>query len=144
MGALSVRSGNPATGLKLHLLAFEKNPAVASNLSPGHRFHAACAAVRVGTEAADGPESVPPSEKAALRQRALGWLREEFEAWRSRHEAQRVPDSSYQQTLRRWLAGPSFAWVREAPALSGLPEEERVAWQELWVEVRAALSELGQ
>ena len=39
--------------------------------------------------------------------------------------------------LRCWLRDHYLAGVREADALSRLPEAERQAWQELWADVAA-------
>jgi hypothetical protein len=42
--------------------------------------------------------------------------------------------------IEHWRADPNLAGVRDADALSKLPESERGAWRSLWAEVEALLA----
>lgn len=47
------------------------------------------------------------------------------------------------RTLQHWKQDPDLAGVRDPEALVKLDEEERKAWQALWVDVDALLKKTG-
>lgn len=123
-----------AAAVRLYSEALEAEPKRAEDRQAQHRYNAACDAALAATGQGDDP---PPDEvsRAALRRRALNWLRAERAAWAEQLESspQARPDIS--QALRHWLADPDLASVRAESALGRLPEVERSAWRGLWDDV---------
>jgi hypothetical protein len=76
-----------------------------------------------------------------LRRQALAWLRDELQARRRLLEGLAQASPSVPRDLRNWLEDLDFAGVREPNGQARLPEAERRAWQELWVEVADALAQ---
>jgi serine/threonine-protein kinase len=110
--------------------------ALAADRQAQHCYNAACAAVL----AADGRgiDDPPPDEAARtkLRRQAFDWLRAELATWAAL-VAQGPPQvrATVAKTLMHWLRDPDLASVRDAAALSGLPDDERQVWQSLWADV---------
>jgi hypothetical protein len=106
-----------------------------------HRHHAACAAALAaagqGRDAADLDEKT----RAGFRRQARDWLRAALEARRRLLEQD---PANVRQTvandMQDWLWDAHFAGVREADALSRLPEAERPAWQKFWADVADTLA----
>jgi len=90
----------------------ERHPARAADV----RYDAACAAVL--------------AETPAWRRRALAWLRAALEPLAS-------DPAAGKRELQHWRRDADLADVRDR--IGDLPEDERVAWRQLWVDVDAAL-----
>jgi hypothetical protein len=45
------------------------------------------------------------------------------------------------QKLQHWQKDPDLTNVRDADALTNLPEAERAAWQQFWADVETLLQE---
>jgi tetratricopeptide (TPR) repeat protein len=116
--------------------AFAAKPALADDLSAGHRYQAACVAALAGCGKGEDVAGLDEKEKARLRGRALCWLRADL-AVRARQLAGGKPAEriEVQSWLRRWLADPDLGAVRGPEAVTRLPEAERQAWQTLWKDV---------
>jgi hypothetical protein len=81
----------------------------------------------------DGVDAPPDAgDRAALRAKALAWLRADL-------SARRAADR-----LSGWLTDPDLAGVRPGLARIGLSAAERAAWDALWADVRATLAAVRQ
>jgi tetratricopeptide (TPR) repeat protein/tRNA A-37 threonylcarbamoyl transferase component Bud32 len=103
-------------------------------------YHAASAAVLAAAGKGEDASKLDAKEKSRLRQQALAWLRDNI-----KHYVQELEDGdaktrqAVQQTLQHWQKDPDFDSVRGQEALAQLPEAERAAWQQLWVDVETLL-----
>ena len=99
---------------------------------------AACAAARAGRgDGADAPAD--PAERAALRARALVWLRTALAAQQKRPVAPADTDRvASDWDLGYWQWVPDLAGVRPGVGRLGMPAVERAEWDALWADVRAA------
>ena len=86
-----------------------------------------------------------------FRRWALDWLRADLTeyTWSAnskwpdvRHQSAVM--RSVQQSLAHWKRDADLASVRDHPALDGLPEDERAAWQALWREVDELLTRVAK
>ena len=138
--ALVVASDQPASiAHKLAVLRRFYAAAVAEDLRAdnpalGHRLNAARAAVRVAAgEGADVGQH-DDKERAALRRKALDWLRVDLTAWK-KLAAGKPLDAKARALLTDWQQTPGLSSVRDA-ALAKLPADEQAAWKQLWADVR--------
>jgi serine/threonine-protein kinase len=123
----------PWAAVRLYDAAFKQQPGLAEQLAAKHRLSAAGAAVRAGLGSGDDAAKLNDQEKAALRKRALEWLRADLEAWAKR--ARDKKPGAPARVLRGWQQLDAFAGVRDPAALAKLPEEERTQWRNLWADV---------
>jgi tetratricopeptide (TPR) repeat protein len=102
------------------------------------RCTAACSAALAGCGRGD---DAPPDEagRAALRARALAWLRADLARW-GEIAGDPTAGPAVRAALRGWRDNPQLSGVREAGALEKLPEAERVAWLSFWFDVDALLA----
>jgi serine/threonine protein kinase/Flp pilus assembly protein TadD len=144
------RPADPSEGLEFARMAYERRlHSAAARLFAGalaadprlvddprtlHRYRAACAAAQAGCGAGKGEPVADESARAAMRERALGWLRAELAAWSNVDDSGRPAVAA---TLRQWRRDPDLAVVRARDALARLPAPERAAWQAFWVDVDA-------
>ncbi|HZY90173.1 MAG TPA: protein kinase [Gemmataceae bacterium] len=127
--------------------AFAAEPALADNLTSGHRYQAACAAALAGCGQGKDAGDLDGPRRAGLRRQALAWLHADLAAWRTLLGAEPLlAGPAVHFTTRHWLASRSLACVRGPAALARLPEAERRAWQRLWEEVEtlAGIRAAGQ
>jgi Flp pilus assembly protein TadD len=118
--------------------AFAEQPALAEDLSSGHRYDAACAAALAGCGQGQDAAGLDDKERARLRKQALDWLHADVGAWRKLLE--KDPDKArpaVAEKMQHWLGDADFSGVRGAAALGKLPAAERPPWQKLWEEVEA-------
>jgi tetratricopeptide (TPR) repeat protein len=128
-----------AAAARFYSEAFTEQPTLAGQLD-AHRYNAACAAARAGIGQGKDTAGQGETERARLRQQALGWLRADLSGWGQL--LQKGPEKArpvIAQQMRHWLADPDFAGVRGAEALARLPEAERADWQKLWADVADTL-----
>jgi serine/threonine protein kinase/Tfp pilus assembly protein PilF len=117
---------------------FAAQPALADDLSSGHRYNAACAAALAGCGQGKDADQSDTRQRARLRKQALLWLRADLAASNKVVEKQTEKGSpAIASSLAHWLADPDFAGVRGPEALAKLPAAERADWQKLWQEVEA-------
>jgi hypothetical protein len=124
-----------ARAVRFYVEAFTANPERGDGVHSENRYDAACAAALAGCgQGHDTPAD--GAERARLRSRALGWLRDHL-AFTSRHLARGTPaaKADVRLRLRHWQADPDLAGLRESAALDKLPEAERQAWRQFWDEV---------
>jgi tetratricopeptide (TPR) repeat protein len=108
--------GAYAEATRLFTTGFDRGAAAPPSRFVGDRHFAAAAAVRASCTDVDA---------AALRGRALRWLREELELIRNR-----PGHLTYLSTY------PEFDPVRTQEGLAALPPDEAEAWFAFWLEVR--------
>jgi serine/threonine protein kinase/Flp pilus assembly protein TadD len=128
----------PAAAERFYAEAFAANPQLTDDPSNQLRYNAACYAALAGCGEGDGAK-LDDAERTGLRQQALDWLRAELAVWTT--VVQKQPDEArvnFERTLRHWQQDADFAGVR-GDALAKLPEAERQAWQQLWVDVEQTL-----
>jgi tetratricopeptide (TPR) repeat protein len=122
-----------ATASSFYTSVLAAQPSLADDLEAGYRFSAARAAARAGCGI--GPDDAPldAEQRAALRKRALEWLRAEYAAWAERHR--RGNRTVAARAVRSWLKSEDLAGVRDEQALAKLPPDEHQNWQALWAKV---------
>jgi tetratricopeptide (TPR) repeat protein len=145
--------------------ALEDDPTLADDRQRQHRYNAACAAALAAALASGGrqpPDASMPGgagepsrggsgglhpplaeEGAALRARALGWLRAELEIWARIVDTDEPPGRALvAQTLTHWQGDPDLASVR-GEAIDAFPEGEREGWRAMWAEVERLRERAG-
>jgi tetratricopeptide (TPR) repeat protein len=103
-----------------------------------HRYNAARAAALAGAgQAKDEP---PPDDaaKARLRQQALEWLKAELTAWSKTLDSGEPPHApEIARILGHWEQDAALAALREADALTTIPEDEQTAWRSFWADLES-------
>jgi Flp pilus assembly protein TadD len=131
-----------AAAARLFDRAFTADPKLAADLQAGHRYNAACYAVRAAVgEGIDAPPAA--ADRAALRQKALGWLRADLALRQKQAAATDAADrrTAAAKLAQHWLADTDLAGMREPQPLAKLPAAERAEWEQLWADVKATLAE---
>jgi hypothetical protein len=152
-----------ATAASGYAKAFAAEPRLAED---GHRYDAACAAVRAGCGEGQDATGLGVQERVRLRCQARDWLRADLRAWRRllEKEQDKVPirflcnsssdkyhvgliiggdrrkDHRASAWLQVWLRDPDLTGVRGEQALARLPEDERRDWQQLWADVEETIA----
>ncbi len=103
----------------------------------GHRYNAACAAVRVATGQGIQPGRRPTVDPARHRRQALAWLQADLAAWARRLERQPLEAVAIQAKMQHWQGDADLVALRDAKELARLPADERAAWIRLWADVAA-------
>jgi Flp pilus assembly protein TadD len=124
--------------------AFSADPALAdvfTSTGGGHRYDAACYAARAARgEGVDYPPD--PAQRAALRAKALAWLRADLAIWKrqaaSRSASERTAAAA---ALTWWLGDSDLSAVRRPFLLAALPAAEAKKWLAFWTDVRSTLAE---
>jgi serine/threonine protein kinase/tetratricopeptide (TPR) repeat protein len=120
---------------RLRAEAFAADPKLAENLEAGYRYDAACAAALAAKEA-DGQERV------RWRKQAVIWLQADLAAKAALLKTGTAKDGRrVLEQLRRWRYDLDLAGLREAAAVTRLPDEEQEACNQLWAEVDALLNQ---
>jgi Flp pilus assembly protein TadD/tRNA A-37 threonylcarbamoyl transferase component Bud32 len=126
-----------ADAARLYEKAFAADPELAADLNAAHRLNAARSAARAASGEGIGAPA-DPAERAALREKALTWLRADLAL---RKEQAASPDAARRQTsaagLASWIWDPNLSRIRSPLLLAALPSEEGKQWMALWAEVRA-------
>jgi serine/threonine-protein kinase len=134
-----------ATAARLWSEALDSDPNLAENRQSQHRYNAVCAAALA---AAGKGKDAPATDAVAmitLREQALAWLQAELVAWKEFLEKVRPERVAVVvRTLKHWQEDADLAGVRDAGALTKLPEAERTAWRSLWSEVAALIGKATQ
>jgi tetratricopeptide (TPR) repeat protein len=116
---------------RLYEQAFALEPARASDLRLGYRYHAAGCAARAGS--GKGQDAVSADERSHWREKALEWLGADLVIRR-----EQVKSGKPEQTrdarakLRYWQTDADLAGVRDNEALAGMAEAERDNWSKHW------------
>jgi Flp pilus assembly protein TadD len=107
------------------------------------RYTAACVAALAGCGQGEDAAGLTEAERAHWRRQALDWLRADLKVWGQL--LQKQPDRArlaVQQTMMHWHQDADLAGVR-GDALAKLPEAERQAWGQLWVEIERTFTRAG-
>jgi hypothetical protein len=130
-----------ATAARWYGEAFTDHPHLLAGPPAGQRYYTARAAARAGCGQGRDAAGLDEKSRGAFRRQALDWLRAALEA-RQRLLEQDLAKPPWQVAydLDRWLGDPGFAGLREPEALARLPEAERQAWHQLWVDVADTLA----
>jgi tetratricopeptide (TPR) repeat protein len=126
---------------RLYATSFERDPALAEDLSAGNRYNAACCALLAcSPKGADSPGE--EKSRSALRRRALEWLRRDLVLRTRQATSQDEADRQLaKQVMLHWLSDADLSSVRPGLARIGMPATERAEWDALWADVRALLVE---
>jgi tetratricopeptide (TPR) repeat protein len=122
-----------AASARLYGEAFDMQP----DLAKQNRYYAAWAAVLAGIGQGKDAGALDEPEKARLRLKALGWLRDELVVWRER--LVKGPAEARAEALQRigcWLGDPDLACLRDPGPLGQLANAERGDWAKLWRDLR--------
>ena len=99
------------------------------------------AAVLAGT--GQGTHAPPDADRPKIRRRALEWMTENLDSWRSETNGEGLDSSiaaaqkvTTNAAMNLWLADPDLARVRDSEWLDHLPAAEQANWLKLWSEVR--------
>ncbi len=139
LAAGCLAEGQRLAAAQLYADAFAADPKLAEDRQAGHRYTAACCAVRA--RAAAGAAPLDDQEKARWRRQALHWLQADLAAAASQGESGTAGDrADLRQALRQWQRDPALAGVRGPDNLARLPADEREDWQRLWAEVEALVA----
>jgi eukaryotic-like serine/threonine-protein kinase len=116
---------------RLYEQAFAIEPARASDLRLGYRYHAAGCAARAASGL--GRDARIAAERTHCRDNAMEWLQADL-AIRSQQIRQGKPDQAKdaRAKLRYWQSDPDLAGVRDDQALQGMTDTDREKWRALW------------
>jgi tetratricopeptide (TPR) repeat protein len=131
-----------ASAARLWSEALDSDPKLAGNPRTALRYNAACAAALAA--AGKGEDDPKPDEaaRALLRQRALGWLKDELAAWSEiLDSADAKARAAMIPVLLHWQKDPDLTVIREGDALAALSAAERADWLVLWAEVDRLLEQ---
>ncbi len=126
-----------AAALRFYDKAFSATPSLAEDLGAGHRFYAACAAIRAADGQGDDASELTAESRTTARRQALSWLRADLEANARLLNRHPKESPSIAGNLRRMQTEPAFTSVRDGAAFSSLPSEDQTAWRQLWADVAA-------
>jgi len=130
-----------ASAVGLFEKAFGADPKLVEAVSTGHRYNAACyAALAARGDGVDSP--VAPNALAALRTKALAWLKDDL----ALHRKHAVSSSgserkSASETLSHWLKDSDLTGTQGWLGRTGMPSNERAEWDAFWEDVKATLAE---
>lgn len=138
MAELCLRSRERyATALRFYKTAFAAAPQLAADLAAGHRCNAASAAALAADGQGHDAGELSDEERLAARSQALAWLRADLQASSELLDRNPKETASVVNVLERAQTEPGLASVRTDAALSKLPPEEQLAWQQLWTDFAA-------
>ncbi|MFO0846023.1 MAG: tetratricopeptide repeat protein [Gemmataceae bacterium] len=134
-----------AAAVRLYEKAFADNPKLADDLVVGHRYDAACCAALAETGRAVDAADLKPTERSALRGKALDWLRADLALRRKQAtSADPAERKLVAGALAHWLQDTDLTGTRPVANRQGWSSEEVAAWDKLWADVRATLAEARQ
>jgi hypothetical protein len=126
------------TAARLYRDAFARQPKLAESVPSSVRYNAACSAALAGCGQGKDVDKLDDKQRAHWRQQALDWLRADLAWWtKTLNKTKAQNRASIAQQMQHWQTDPDLAAVRDADALSKLPEDERAAWRHLWSDVDA-------
>ena len=117
--------------VRLYEQAFALEPARASDLRLGYRYHAAGCAARAAS--GKGRDARAVAEQTHCRAKALEWLRADLAIRREQIQHGKPEQATDARSkLRYWQNDAALAGVRDDGALGGMTEAEREPWKALW------------
>ncbi len=131
-----------ALAARLYEKAFTADPRLADPLVTAHRYDAACYAALAGCGEEADAGTLSPAARAALRAKALAWLRADLTVRKQQASSGNAANRKVAaEQMAHWLADSDLKGVRPGPARVEMPAEERAAWDALWAEVRTTRDE---
>jgi hypothetical protein len=104
-----------------------------------HRLDAIRACVLAGTGQGKDAVTLDPPSRAKFRQQSLDLLRQQLAEMSKLLVGNPGSAGDIQTILLRWEQEPALAAVRNAQALTKLPQPEQKDWQAFWTEAGALL-----
>jgi hypothetical protein len=135
----ALQCGHAAVAVEWFGSALEEAPGLADAVGPGHRRLAIRAAVMAAVGSPEKREPEVERQRVEWRNRALQWLVAETNLIAALRTAEKIDNRGLRRALSQLAHAPDLASVREASAVSLLPEEERAAWAKAWAQVDALL-----
>lgn len=133
-----------AAAVRFTAEAFSMEPKLADDPRAGHRYRGASSAVLAASGQAEDAGKLDEKERAALRKRALDWLRADLTALGKLQQDGPPPARVYVATqLTRWQKDSELASVRDKEKLEKLPAVEEKSFMQFWSDVQA-LSKHGE
>jgi serine/threonine-protein kinase len=128
---------------RLYAEAFQEQPALADDPKAPHRCLAALAAAAAGCGLGKDAGDATVEERTRWRRQALDWLRADL-ALRAKEAESKLPAERARaaKILHVWQQDAALSCVRDAQALTKLPQEERDAWRKLWADVAELLRKI--
>jgi tetratricopeptide (TPR) repeat protein len=129
--------------VRLYRWAFAADSALADDIQKGHRYNAACLALRAAAGQDQEMTEFGVDEWAFLNGIAIKWLRADLAC-----SAAMAKDSNQRaemlKRLAHWKVDEDMAPVREPSRRATMPAADREAWQSLWADVDAAMAAIAQ
>jgi tetratricopeptide (TPR) repeat protein len=127
--------------VRLFEKAFAADPGLAEDSRTFHRYNAACcAALAARGEGVGAP--IEPRKRAALRAKALAWLKADLPFWKDKAGSKQKQDRQLaERQLAHWLEDDDLRETRPGAKREGWTEQELRAWDQLWSAVRQTLEE---
>jgi tetratricopeptide (TPR) repeat protein len=134
-----------AAAARFYEEALAAQPGLAAKQPSRQRYNGACAAALAGCGQGKDAVSLDEVARARWRRRALDWLRAELTAWTAvLDKGPAAARAAVQRTFRYWQSDSDLAGLRDAAALARLPEAERQACRQFWIDVAKALGQPGK
>ena len=120
----------------LYIAAFDDAPELADDMKAGHRYQAACAAVRAAAKPGTDLASLDDTERSCLRSQGREWLRADLTIWHERFKNGTPEDRKLvSATVLIWQREAGLMSVHDPQTLKNLPADEQALWRSLWQEV---------
>jgi tetratricopeptide (TPR) repeat protein len=130
-----------AAATRLYANAFAADPKPVDNQALYTRESAARCAARAARGDGDAA-NLKPAERSALRQKSLAWLRASLTFLQKQATSPAPGERTFASgQLSYWLKDADLAELRPDSPRSAMTSEERAAWDELWADVKATLTE---
>jgi tetratricopeptide (TPR) repeat protein len=130
------RKGLLRAEVKLLSEAIANDPTLVDDLAAGHRYDAACSAAGASAGLGKDASGLDDAERVRLRRQAIDWLRADLALHAKRLETGKPEDrTATKDTLRKWQKDAELACIRDPEQLDLLPEDDRTALEELWLDV---------
>jgi serine/threonine-protein kinase len=125
-----------AAAARLYADAFAAEPKLPADLNRQLRYNGARSAALAAAGQGEDARRLPDKVAAMFRRWALGWLRDDLQAY-ARYARQNNPRRSQAigEMLAQWRRDPDLASVRDPQSLDRLPVDERSGWESLWRDV---------
>jgi WD40 repeat protein len=130
-----------AAAARLYAEAFAADPKLAEDVSTRHRYYAACWAALAAARQGNDASTLGEAERIRLRQQAHEWLRADLAHWSKTLDGGAKADGRAQilREMGHWPWASDLASIRDRKALAGLPQAERLLWEQLWADVATLL-----